>query len=102
MSFSWQYIPYFAGGVSDAGTTPKCILERGGVTCQGSLKIQWEYERIMESEVNDREKDKQLAKLMTQMEGEYRIPMLQVKEWEEKNKPVIAMYRQLSMSRKTV
>ncbi|MED1645579.1 hypothetical protein P4U99_20760 [Brevibacillus agri] len=56
----------------------------------------------MESEVNDREKDKQLAKLMTQMEGEYRIPMLQVKEWEEKNKPVIAMYRQLSMSRKTV
>ncbi|MDT3418190.1 hypothetical protein QO009_004115 [Brevibacillus aydinogluensis] len=65
-------------------------------------EIQKEYENIMGSEMSNYEKDKKLASLMTEMEREFRIPMIQDKEWEEKNKAVIAMYRKLSMSRQTV
>ncbi|WNC17923.1 hypothetical protein RGB73_30170 (plasmid) [Brevibacillus brevis] len=65
-------------------------------------EIQQEYENIMASDISDFQKDRHLSELMTQMEREFQIPALQDKEWEEKNKPVIAMYRKLSMSRKTV
>lgn len=79
-----------------------CILERGMVRMSRLVEIQQEYERIMESKTSDYEKDKQLAKLMTQMEREFQIPGFQDKVWEERNRPVIAMYRKLSMSRRTV
>jgi hypothetical protein len=65
-------------------------------------EIQKEYENIMGSEISSYEKDKKLASLMTEMEWEFRIPMFQDKEWKEKNNAVIAMYRKLSMSRKTI
>ncbi|GED34472.1 hypothetical protein BCE02nite_56130 [Brevibacillus centrosporus] len=65
-------------------------------------EIQREYEAILALDIKPFEKDKKLSALMTIMEGEFRIPLLRDKEWEENNKPVIAMYRKLSISRQTV
>ncbi len=65
-------------------------------------EIQWAYEKILESDSTQFEKDKKISALMSQMEDEFRIPLLQDEEWEKSNKAVIAMYRKLSMSRQTV
>lgn len=65
-------------------------------------QLEDEYSNIIHSDLPDKELDKQLASLMTTMEREFQIPALQNPEWESQNKSVIAMYRKLSHSRKTI
>lgn len=62
-------------------------------------EINAEYERIMNSDEPNHNKDVKLASLMTHMEVFHSVPTLRKPEWEKKNKKVIAMYRKLSMSR---
>ena len=40
-----------------------------------------------------------LMELMTEMEREYHIPMIRTENWEIKNKPVIALYRKINLSK---
>jgi hypothetical protein len=65
-----------------------------------SLKdINQEYENIIHSNLSDDRKTRMLSELMTQMEGEFSIPMLKSAEWESQNRKVIALYRKISRSR---
>lgn len=59
-----------------------------------------QYEKVLHSELSDEQKSREYASLMTEMEQVYNIPILKDLEWEKENKPVIAMYRKLSKSRK--
>lgn len=65
-------------------------------------EIHQRYENIIHSNKLDTEKDKDLAALMTDMEQEFRIPLLRNEEWEVENRPVIALYRIISESRTTL
>ncbi len=58
-----------------------------------------EYESIMRADISPYDRSYRLAKLMTLMEREFRIPALQDAAWEAQNRAVIAMYRKISMSR---
>lgn len=40
-----------------------------------------------------------LSELMTEMESEYKIPMIRTEDCETANKAVIALYRKISKSR---
>lgn len=42
------------------------------------------------------QKDMELAKLMSEMEGQYQIPAMQNPEWEAAHPDVIKTYRQIS------
>lgn len=54
-------------------------------------------ERIRDDKnLNADQKAKKLAEMMTDMEGEYQIPMIRNPEWEAKNPDVIKTYRQIS------
>lgn len=57
------------------------------------------YENIMHSDASQEEKDRQLARLMTELEKVFNIPVLRDPEWEKENKAVVALYRKVSMSR---
>lgn len=58
---------------------------------------QREYESIIHAD--QPRKDILLADLMTEMEKQFKIPMLRNEEWERENVKVIAMYRKLSITR---
>jgi len=62
-------------------------------------KIQREYDFIVHSDLDQYEKDKRLAELMTTMEKEFCIPLLRDEKWESENRAVITLYRKLSLSR---
>lgn len=62
-------------------------------------EINHEYENIIHSNLSNHEKSQKLARLMTQMEGQFSIPMLKDQEWENQNRKVIALYRKISRSR---
>lgn len=64
-------------------------------------EIHEEYEQIMRSPAGPA-RDRALSHLMDRMKDEYHIPLLQNEDWERENRAVIAMYRKISMSRKTV
>lgn len=57
------------------------------------------YESILHSDLTDKEKNRQFARLMTDMEREFNIPIIKDVEWEKENKAVIALYRKISLSR---
>lgn len=57
------------------------------------------YENIMFSDDTRDEKDRQLARLMSELERQYNIPIIRDPEWEKQNRSVIALYRKISMSR---
>jgi len=59
-----------------------------------------QYENILHSDVSERHKDIAFSNLMTEMEQAFKIPMKRNEAWEQKNRPVIALYRKISMSRK--
>ncbi|GMA51803.1 hypothetical protein GCM10025857_31600 [Alicyclobacillus contaminans] len=59
-----------------------------------------QYQCIMQSHLSTQQRDMALASLMTQMEREFHIPLLRDEQWEQRNKPVIALYRIISESRK--
>lgn len=58
-----------------------------------------QYERIMQSDSSDSQKDRELAELMSYMEKKFSVPSLRNEEWEKKNRKVIALYRKISLSR---
>ncbi|OLO40297.1 hypothetical protein BTR23_07350 [Alkalihalophilus pseudofirmus] len=62
-------------------------------------EINSSYEVIMNSALPKNTKVIKLARLMTDMEGLFSIPMLKNQEWENKNRKVIALYRKISRSR---
>lgn len=67
--------------------------------------IRWfnnEYEKILHSDLSANQKGRKYSQLMTDMESEYKIPMIKSKKWEQKNRSVIALYRKISMSRKVL
>lgn len=57
------------------------------------------YESILHSDLTDKEKNRQFARLMSDMEREFNIPILRNDQWEKQNKAVVALYRKISMSR---
>lgn len=57
------------------------------------------YESILHSDLSDKEKSRKFARLMTDMEKEFNIPVIKDEEWEKQNKPVVALYRKISMTR---
>lgn len=57
------------------------------------------YEQIIFSGASEDRKTRNLAELMTEMERTFKIPALRNKEWESKNRSVIALYRKISISR---
>ncbi|MCT1905259.1 hypothetical protein [Oceanobacillus sojae] len=59
-----------------------------------------EYEKILHCGLFDSQKDRGYVSLMSEMEVEFRIPMLRNEEWEQQNKDVFTLYRKMSMSRK--
>ncbi|MEI2357186.1 hypothetical protein [Mesobacillus zeae] len=62
-------------------------------------KFNQKYEAILHSDLSGEEKDKQLSKLMTEMESEFNIPSIRNEEWEKKTRAVIALYRKVSRTR---
>lgn len=57
------------------------------------------YESILLSDLTEKEKSRQFARLMSELEREYNIPVLRDEKWEKQNKPVVALYRKISMTR---
>jgi len=62
-------------------------------------RVNSRYEEIMDSDLSENQKSEQLANLMTEMEHEFKIPSLRDKEWEERNRAIIALYRKIAKSR---
>jgi hypothetical protein len=63
-------------------------------------EINADYESILHSSsLTNYRKAVKFADLLTEMEGSYKVPMLRNPEWEKQNKPVIALYRKISLSR---
>lgn len=60
------------------------------------------YRNIMELDCTDEQRDHELATLMSKMEKHFRIPMLYSEEYNRKNPDIIALYCQVSASRKTL
>ena len=57
------------------------------------------YEAIIHSNLSRNRKAVKLADLMTELEAEFKIPMVRNEKWEQENRAVIALYRKISMSR---
>ena len=57
------------------------------------------YEEIIHSNLSSNRKAVKLADLMTELEAEFKIPMVRNEKWEQENRAVIALYRKISMSR---
>lgn len=62
-------------------------------------RINETYEDIMFSDLSDYQKTIKLSALMSEMEGQYKIPAFRNEAWEKENPTVLAMYRKISMSR---
>lgn len=62
-------------------------------------EIHKKYEEIMQAKITSHERDRKLSALMTDMERQFKIPILRDESWEKDNKATIALYRKLSMSR---
>lgn len=58
------------------------------------------YEKILHGAGSDEYKGALYANLMTDMESEFKIPMIRDEAWEKENRAVIALYRKISLSRK--
>lgn len=58
-----------------------------------------EYEKVLYSGSSDEQKDMEYKSLMSEMEYEFKIPMLRDEQWEKENRAVIALYRKISKSR---
>lgn len=59
---------------------------------------QREYEKIIHSNQTSHRKDILLAELITEMEVQFNIPLVWDREWEQRNRKVIAMYRKLNIT----
>ena len=59
-----------------------------------------EYEKILYSDLSDEQKDVEYKSLMSEMEYEFKVPVLRDEQWEKDNRAVIALYRKIAKSRK--
>jgi len=66
------------------------------------LEYHQKYEKIMSNTTNNLSKDKQLSRLMNQLEKEFQIPAIRDQAWEATNKEIIALYRKIANSRTTL
>lgn len=57
------------------------------------------YDEIIHSNRTNNQKSIKLARLMSEMEKKFNIPMIRNDEWEKNNKAVISVYRKISLSR---
>jgi hypothetical protein len=62
-------------------------------------EINQAYEEIIHGELKESYRSLKLVDLMDEMEGKYRVTAARNEEWERENKPIIALYRKISMSR---
>jgi hypothetical protein len=62
-------------------------------------QINRDYEVIMHGQIQEPLKSRMLAGLMDELESTYTIPCLRNGKWESRNKPVIALYRKINLSR---
>ena len=60
------------------------------------------FQRIIDSNDSDRQKDLDLARLMSDMEVVFQIPALANEEYKKKNPEVMALYQRISRSRTTI
>lgn len=58
-----------------------------------------EYEKVLHSGLSDSQKSMEYGNLMTEMEQEFKIPMMKDQEWENENRTIIALYRKIAKSR---
>ncbi len=73
-------------------------MDYGGDNSMKTLaKLDEEYQEIILL-VKEPIRSHLLIELMTEMEREYHIPMISTEDWEIKDKPVIALYRKISLS----
>jgi hypothetical protein len=63
-------------------------------------QINLAYEEIIFGEAQEPYRRRKLADLMDEMELAYQVPAARNEVWESRNKGVIALYREISMSRK--
>ncbi len=56
----------------------------------------------MQTDNSIHKRDQALAKLMDRIKQEFGMPLLHDPEWEQKNKPVMALYLKVSESRTTL
>ncbi|MCW1312667.1 MAG: hypothetical protein OH338_04545 [Candidatus Parvarchaeota archaeon] len=61
-------------------------------------EIKAEFE-VVNQEPSSTKKDKKLSKLMTELERDYKIPMLRDKDFEDQNKELIEIYKKISFAR---
>lgn len=61
------------------------------------LDYQREYEKIIHAD--QPRKDILLVGLMTEMEKQFKIPVIRNEEWERENSKIMAMYRKLRITR---
>jgi hypothetical protein len=57
------------------------------------------YEQVLNLNLNECDKDIEYARLMNEIESDYKVPMIRNEGWENKNKKVISLYRKISISR---
>lgn len=62
-------------------------------------KFQCKYNNIMKSDLSINDKDHELANLMTDMERQYNIPLINDKNWNNEHKKIIKLYRIIGNSR---
>lgn len=62
-------------------------------------KFERKYNNIMESDLDQNDKDHKLAALMTDMERQYNIPLLNDENWNNEHKEIIKLYRIIGNSR---
>ena len=86
----------------------RSVCFRGGSErrdCRGVnrlVELHQEYERIMQTTRPGVEQDQALSHLMDRIAKEFGVPLLHDPEWEQKHRPVIALYRKVSESRTTL
>ncbi len=62
-------------------------------------QIHQAYEKIIHALEREPFRSRSLARLMEEMEKDYKVPALRNTAWESQNRQVIALYRKISMSR---
>lgn len=63
------------------------------------IEFEQKYNKIIDWKLAEYKKDKQLSKLMTNMEGQFYIQLINDNKWNEENKDIINLYRKISDSR---
>lgn len=68
------------------------------------IRIRAEYSKILmlSNQLDQMDKDRRYAELMTDLEHKFKIPMMHSEAFEKKNPDIMRIYRQISDSRETL